>query len=979
MKKISLLIALVCASMAMYAVDEVYDTNFATETGAVASAKSGNEASNGNDGNTGTRWWSATDGGMTDAQKNDQWWQVDLGQARIFNTVQIVWEGAWGKSFDIQVSTDGSAWTTVKEVRDQNLASETFPYTQTLSFDKQTAQYVRFQGITRGTAYAYSFWEFRVLLPGVSVETNITLAASSIFAKEGESITLTSKVFDQNGLEMATAVTYEISPADAGNMAGDAFTFAKLGAATITAKAGAISKSITVYGVSGDNLALNKPCEAGYEPQNVGELSSKANDGNDNTQWVTYADQSPDVEWWIVDLGAKYDISGIYVLWGDPASTSYILQVREAAPADADKADDTAWDTIAVVTEAGINSRQFNIVNAEARYVRLHSLAKSANFFRLKEVCVFGNEWAPKDDKEKPVMVKAELASKGSNSIVVNVEATDNYKVTKYHVVDAANGINKKIAADEGQLTIDGLTPDTEYTFTITAIDAAGNESENSKTVSAKTYKIGSEYCAKVMSSGTTEAAFVWETDENGAVVITILETLGGPDEATHFRGKGISLEKIKVGETKEDAATYFEHACEGNQITLSLKDPNNAPAVGTKIYVDNQIIEYTTSQNGDAWPTLTFEYSYGRVCLGDPELKRLSLSADKYWCGIGDTIRLAAATVDQLGKPMDIAISYELSPAEAGTLADGMYIPAQEGAAVITAKAGDKSASITVSCIVSGNIAAGKPAEAGYNPENQGELAGAANDGNDNSAWVTWENRPAEEEWWYVDLGGVFNLAGIEVLWGVDYSKEYVLQAREQAPEEADKANDAAWTVLDTVKNARSDAAAFTAVKAAARYVRIHSLTRSSAQCIRMREFRVFAYDKEKPVMVSAEVAGKTTESVVLALAATDNFGIKEFHVIETSLAMDTAYAATELGLITIEGLEPATQYTFVISAIDAANYESENTKTVEVTTEEEKQGIDKVQSDKAQSTKVIENGVLYLMYNGTKYDVNGKVKGER
>ena len=78
-----------CAGMMSYADPvEEYDVNFAlSSNGAVATAKSGNNASEANDGNTGTRWWSATDEGMTDEQKNDQWWQVDLCQARIFNTI----------------------------------------------------------------------------------------------------------------------------------------------------------------------------------------------------------------------------------------------------------------------------------------------------------------------------------------------------------------------------------------------------------------------------------------------------------------------------------------------------------------------------------------------------------------------------------------------------------------------------------------------------------------------------------------------------------------------------------------------------------------------------------------------------------------------------------------------------------------------------------------------------------------------------
>lgn len=39
----------------------------------------------------------------------------------------------------------------------------------------------------------------------------------------------------------------------------------------------------------------------------------------------------------------------------------------------------------------------------------------------------------------------------------------------------------------------------------------------------------------------------------------------------------------------------------------------------------------------------------------------------------------------------------------------------------------------------------------------------------------------------------------------------------------------------------------------------------------------------------------------------------------------------------------------------------------------EPEQEGIDNVQTDKAQCTKVMENGALYLMYKGTKYNVQG------
>ena len=73
------------------------------------------------------------------------------------------------------------------------------------------------------------------------------------------------------------------------------------------------------------------------------------------------------------------------------------------------------------------------------------------------------------------------------------------------------------------------------------------------------TFAIDSEYCGEVKQSGTnTEAAFTWETNEAGSIVITITETLGGADEATHFRGNALAIGNFKVGEGKADGANYF-------------------------------------------------------------------------------------------------------------------------------------------------------------------------------------------------------------------------------------------------------------------------------------------------------------------------------------------------------------------------------------------------------------------------------------
>ena len=57
------------------------------------------------DGNAGTRWASTF--------ADNQWWQVDLGASQAVCNVTLSWEGAYGKAFRVQGSTNGTTWTTL--------------------------------------------------------------------------------------------------------------------------------------------------------------------------------------------------------------------------------------------------------------------------------------------------------------------------------------------------------------------------------------------------------------------------------------------------------------------------------------------------------------------------------------------------------------------------------------------------------------------------------------------------------------------------------------------------------------------------------------------------------------------------------------------------------------------------------------------------------------------------------------------------
>jgi type 1 glutamine amidotransferase len=105
-------------------------------------------AGNAVDGNTGSRWSSQF--------ADPQWLSVDLGQNRQVSRVRLQWEAAYGRAYRIEVSTNGSSWSTV------NTQSASDGGVDDISFTATTARYVRVYGTARATAWGYSLFEFDV-------------------------------------------------------------------------------------------------------------------------------------------------------------------------------------------------------------------------------------------------------------------------------------------------------------------------------------------------------------------------------------------------------------------------------------------------------------------------------------------------------------------------------------------------------------------------------------------------------------------------------------------------------------------------------------------------------------------------------------------------------------------------------------------------------------------------------------------------
>ena len=394
-----LFISFILCSLTLSAFAQETDVNFAlASNGATAIATSGNPLLAIDD-NTGTRWES-------EHGVDPQTLTIDLGQPRTFNTIQIVWEGAYGKTFTVSVSDDKATWKPVWTVEGQQLAG--FPYTQTQTFDKTTARYIQFHGTERGTGWGYSFWEFRVYLTGVSRLTTLEAKPMANLTKVGEENTITIIQKDQNGLLMEDAgeVTYTILPADAGTITNNVYTPAKVGAALIKAAIGEIEATpFEVFAYDGENVAAGSDKEnskviaqSDINPELDANNAYYAVDGNDATIWqgcyngeAGAGDEAARTydAWFTVDLGAYYDVNMVYILFEGACSQIYHVDFSE---------DNVDWTTTYTYEgNAGINAHTRAIYGndlknaSKVRYVRFWSTKAATQWgVKMYDFKVFG-------------------------------------------------------------------------------------------------------------------------------------------------------------------------------------------------------------------------------------------------------------------------------------------------------------------------------------------------------------------------------------------------------------------------------------------------------------------------------------------------------------------------------------------------------------------------------------------------------------
>jgi hypothetical protein len=142
---------------------------------------SGYPASSAVDGSFNSRWSSAF--------SDPQWLMVDLGATYTVDQVVLGWESAYATAFQVQISSDGTTWTTIYTTTSGSGSTQSLTVTG-------TGRYIRMYGTQRATGYGYSLWEFGVYGAAVAVPF-------AIQALDGTGNNVTNPTWGEAGLPYA--------------------------------------------------------------------------------------------------------------------------------------------------------------------------------------------------------------------------------------------------------------------------------------------------------------------------------------------------------------------------------------------------------------------------------------------------------------------------------------------------------------------------------------------------------------------------------------------------------------------------------------------------------------------------------------------------------------------------------------------------------------------------------------------------------
>lgn len=426
------------------------------------------------DGNTGTSW--ETKHGVDNA-----FFVIDLGANVTFNTVKMLWEGAYGKAYNIYAVADGAALTdgvpTFTDADKVLVVNETingpFPYEQTKrTASDVTARYIKWEGVERALPYGYNMYELQFYNIGSQTLESLNLVvpnaarqdATLSACKVGENITINYEAFDAYGFNYygTEGISYNATNGTITN--AGVFTPSAAGPCTITATLLDKEATATIYAYTGDDLLLNKTAStnegaSGADLFTNGNWGDRGGLGSAIPAWTQY------------DLEAYYTIDFVMLKQEQANAKNYKIQFSH---------DGETWvDAYERTNVAGMNGDVWDYFygnttqNTDVRYIRFYSTEAATTYgISIYEIAAYGTKTGDVVDNVAPVINTATVNATALG-VTFTLKATDETASNiSYTITDGANVYNTNGAnGTEIKYTVYGMAAATHSGVQIVAND----------------------------------------------------------------------------------------------------------------------------------------------------------------------------------------------------------------------------------------------------------------------------------------------------------------------------------------------------------------------------------------------------------------------------------------------------------------------------------------------------------------------------
>lgn len=287
--------------------------------------------------------------------------------------------------------------------------------------------------------------------------------------------------------------------------------------------------SVVITALEKINIAFQKPVTtSSVEDTYTGNL---AVDGDYETRWSSLFE---DPQWLTIDLQGIYAVDNIHLFWETASALAYEIEIST---------DNTNWTTLASIS-SGRGENEEHIVNGQGRFLKLYFTKRNTEYgYSLFEVEVYGEPLDSEPDTEAPNNLSVSLDSTTQNSASFLLRAEDNSGIVIFSVMQ--NNTTETFIGTSGIetiATVDGLTPNTTYEFTIGVKDQSDNISSETKIISVTTpEEVENTACtgeSDIATQGSFEVGYKYRFETYGTDVIIEFELLDDKDDLNAYLWK---------------------------------------------------------------------------------------------------------------------------------------------------------------------------------------------------------------------------------------------------------------------------------------------------------------------------------------------------------------------------------------------------------------------------------------------------------